>query len=99
VNLDTSKIDERQSIRILTPRNPNYQRMLCSDQFRVSRRSVPFAQELCLETLFLKESTNRRYRVLVSAIPVFPEIICLEKLFYLGNPFRLHRGHTFYLQV
>src|SRR5881394_806712 len=44
----------------------------------------------------MKKMPKRGYSVLIGSVPVFAEVIPFEELFDLSNPFRLHRGPTFY---
>ncbi len=44
----------------------------------------------------MKKLTEGRYSILVSAVPIFAEIITFQELFQPRNPFQFHRGAVFY---
>src|SRR5207247_6638185 len=59
-------------------------------------RRFPFARDIRAETFPMKKLTEGRYSILVSAVPIFAEIITFQELFQPRNPFQFHRGAVFY---
>src|SRR2546425_5171536 len=59
-------------------------------------RRFPFARDMRAETCPMKKLTEGRYSILVSAVPIFAEIITFQELFQPRNPFQFHRGAVFY---
>ena len=60
----------------------------------MARWRVPFAHDLCTESLGVEESSKRRYGVLVHAVPILAEVVAFEESFQPADPFRFHRGDT-----
>src|SRR6266581_5081486 len=96
LDFNSVEVNERAAVIVLSPGDSNSQRLSYGDQFGMARRGVPFAHDVRAEAFFLQKPANCRYGVLVRAIPVFSEIVSLEKLFQPFNPLRFHSDPTFY---
>ena len=96
LDFECVEINQRFAVVIFGPGDPDNQRLLCRDQFRVPGGRFPFARDLRAETFPMKKLTEDRHSVLVSSIPVLTEIITFQEVFQPRNPFQFHRGEVFY---
>ena len=95
VDFDAAEIDDGAAVQIFGPWNSNDKPVFCRNEFRVARWRIPFAHNVGLETLALKELADCRDSVLICAVPVLPEIITLKKIFDSRDPLGLHKEIRF----
>src|SRR5215510_16088870 len=96
LDFECVEINQRFAVVVFSPGDADNQGLLCRDQFRMPGRRFPFARDMRAETFPMKKLTEDRYSILVSAVPIFAEIIMFQELFQPRNPFQFHRGAVFY---
>src|SRR5688572_25331641 len=75
---------------VLRPGNSYDERFFDGNQLGLARLRIPFTGNVSAETLSVKILAERRYGILIGAVPIFTKIVPFQELFQSLDPFSFH---------